>query len=320
VIDYELKNPPSTASKPGEGEGGAATAPNASAVAPSGGQAPKRPEKAAVKIEIDDSAGHVIRQYPPKSAEDEEGASEFPGFRGRQNNVPAEKGLNRFTWDLSYEPATRVPGTAHWGGGGGGPQVLPGTYEVKLTAEGHTYTAPLEVKLDPRLKVTRADLEKRLDLALKIRDGVSADHDAVNQIRSVRAQLTALQKRLGGDERAKPLSDSAKVLDKKMTAIEEKLMQTKSKASEDPLNYPVKLDDRMGALGGAVESADAAPTEQDYTVFNLVNGELQQVLAEWQAVRSQDLAQFNAQAAKAGVGVIGVKEDRGEADEAEASK
>lgn len=317
IIDYELKNPPASESKQGSGEAGPqGGAPSAAAGAAAAGEgAPKKPAGAAVKIEIDDSAGHVVRQYPPKSAENQEGPSEFPGFRGRGNNVPAEKGLNRFTWDLSYEPATRVPGSAHWGGFGGGPQVLPGTYQVKLTVEGHTYTAPVEVKLDPRLKVARADLEKRLDLALKIRDRVTADHDAVNQIRSVQTQLTALERRLGGDPHSKPLIDSAKALEKKMTAVEEKLMQTKSKSSEDPLNFPVKLDDRMGALGGAVESADAAPTEQDYTVFDLVNGELEQVLAEWRDLRAHDLAAFNAQAAKAGVSVIGVKEDHeGEAE------
>ncbi len=322
VIDYELKNPPPSESKPGlnasGAENGTTNTPEANAAGQAGANASeKRGERAAaIKIEIDDSAGHVIRQYPPKSAEGEEGAEEFPGFRGGQNGVPAEKGLNRFTWDLRYEPATRVPGSTHWGGGGGGPRVLPGTYEVKLTAAGHTYTAPLEVKLDPRLKVARADLEKQLDLALKIRDRVTADHDAVNQIRSVHTQLTALEGRLGGNEHAKPLLDSAKALDKKMTAIEERLMQTKSKSSEDPLNYPVKLDDRMGALGGAVESADAAPTEQDYTVFDLVNGELEKVLAEWRDLRSHDLAAFNAQAAKAGIGVIGVKEDHQAEDDA----
>jgi photosystem II stability/assembly factor-like uncharacterized protein len=324
VIDYELKNPPSSGPKPGANTGGtAATAvekgDNSSSQA-GAEETPQRPARAAVKIEIDDSAGHVIRQYPPKSAGAEEGAEagEEPEFRRRSANVPAEKGLNRFTWDLRYEAASQVAGTAHWGGGGGGPRVLPGTYQVRLTLEGHSYTAPVEVKLDPRLKATRADLEKQLDLALKIRDRLSADHDAVNQIRSVRTQLVSLEGRLGSDEHAKPLVASAKALDKKMTGIEEELMQTKSKSSEDPLNYPVKLDDRLGALGGAVESADGAPTEQDYTVFDLVNGQLEQVLGEWRDLRSRDLAAFNAQAQKAGVPVIGVKESRDSGDGAEA--
>jgi len=308
VIYYELKNPPPGESKPDSGAAGAANEQRA-ARSSDRDQAAKPTEKSAVKIEIDDSSGRVIRQYPPKSAADDEGPSEGSEFRRRQSNVPAEKGLNRFTWDLRYEAASRVPATAHWGGGGGGPQVLPGIYEVKLTAEGHTYTAALEVRLDPRLKVPAADLEKQLALALKIRDRVTADHDAVNQIRSVRAELTALEKRLAGDATAKPVVEAAKALDKKMTAVEEKLMQTKSKASEDPLNYPVKLDDRLGALGSAVESADAAPTEQDEAVFAMLNGDLDKVLEEWSEVRSRDLAALNAQAAKAGIPLIGVKEE-----------
>ncbi|HEV2425455.1 MAG TPA: glycosyl hydrolase [Terriglobia bacterium] len=318
VIDYELKNPPG---KPGSNAPeGADAAGGPAAGAGAGEEGARKPAAAPVKIEIDDSAGHVVRRYPAKNAGNEEGPSEFPGFRGRQNNVPAEKGLNRFTWDLRYDVATRVPGSAHWGGFGGGPMVLPGTYQVKLTVEGQTYTAPLEVKLDPRVKVPRADLEKQLDLALKIRDRVTADHDAVNQIRSVHTQLAALERRLGVDEHSKVLIDSAKAFDKKMTAVEEKLMQTKSKSSEDPLNFPVKLDDRLGALGNAVESAAAAPTEQDYAVFDLVNGQLEQVLGEWRDLRAHDLAAFNAQAAKAGVSVIGVKEDHESEAEPEARR
>ena len=311
VIDYELKTAPAAENTEGAPGSPGEDAGNSAAAGPgSADQSAKPAGKSPVKISIEDSAGRVIRQYPPKSAENDEGPAEVPEFRRRPNNVPAEKGLNRFTWDLRYDSASRVPGTAHWGGGGGGPEVLPGTYQVKLTVAGRTYTAPLEVKLDPRLKVSRADLEKRLDLALKIRDRVSADHDAVNQIRGVRTQLTALEKRLSADEHAAALVEAAKALDKKMTAVEEKLMQTKSKSSEDPLNYPVRLDDRLGALGSAVESADAAPTEQDMAVFALVNGQLDETLGEWRDLRTHDLAALNAEALKAGVAVVGVKENR----------
>ena len=297
VIYYTLKNAPKSEGEP-EGKNSASAAPDSATNAPQSNGAEKPAAKVAVEIQILDNKGEVIRQYPPKQGAESEEPGEFPGFHRPTNSPPAEKGLNRFVWDLRYEPATRVQGSAHWGGSGEGPQVLPGTYQIKLTAEGHTATQPVEVKLDPRITTTQANLEKQFDLALKIRDRLSEDHDAVNQIRSVRSQLNDLKKRLAGDSQAKNVADAANALDKKMTPVEEKLLQVKSKSSEDPLNYPIQLDDKLAALGNAVESADAAPTAQCYTVYNLLNSQLESELAAWREIRAQDLAALNALARK----------------------
>ena len=195
---------------------------------------------------------------------------------------------------MRSEAPARVPGAVSWGGRPIGPLVVPGTYQIKMTVGGKTSTATAEIHKDPRVATTQADLEKQNELAMRIRDRVSAGHEAVNQIRSVREQLETLKKRLGAEAGAKPLLEAADALKKKMDAIEEKIIQPKSKSGEDPLNYPIQTADQLMALQSTVESADATPTAQSYTVFDELNGRLETQLAAWRDAQSKDLAALNA--------------------------
>jgi hypothetical protein len=253
--------------------------------------APKEP----ITLEISDASGKVVRKFSSKKVQETPGPTEdeFGPAAARREQLPTEVGLNRFVWDLRYEPASKVPGSISWGGSPMGPVAVPGTYQLKLTVEGKAYTSPVEVKKDPRVEASQADLQKQLDLALRIRDRVTAGHDAVNQIRSVRDQLTLLKKRLAGDSNAKAVLDAADALNKKLDAIEEKIIQPKSKTGEDPLNYPIQAADQLMALQGTVESADTAPTAQSFTVFEELNGRLEAQLAAWRDVQSKDIAALN---------------------------
>jgi inorganic triphosphatase YgiF len=196
-------------------------------------------------------------------------------------------------WDLRYEGATRVPRSPLWGGSTDGPEALPGKYQVRLTVNGKQYTEPLEIVPDPRLKVTQQDLEKQFDLLLKIRDRVTQAHETVNQIRDIRAQITALNKRLENQPQAKAVADAGKQLDKKMTDVEEVLIQTKAKSGQDVLNYPIRLNNYLVALGGVVESADSAPTQVSYEVFNMLSKQLDEQLAKWKQILSTDVPAYN---------------------------
>ena len=182
--------------------------------------------------------------------------------------------------------------------------MVPGSYEIKLTAGGKTETAKLELTKDPRVSASQADLEKQEELALRIRDRVTAGHEAVNQIRSVRGQIDALKKRLSADANAKPVLDAADALTKKMNAVEEKIIQPKSKSGEDPLNYPIQVADQFVALQETVESADTAPTAASFTVYDELNKRLEVQLTAWHEIQSKDLAALNAAIQKANIPAI----------------
>jgi|SRR5579864_8061682 len=263
------------------------------AASASGGETEASTKNAPIMLEILDQKGQVIRKYPPKSSpqEEGEGGEEFRPQQAR--NLPTDAGINRFVWDLHYEGASRVPHSPLWGGSTDGPKALPGMYQVRLTVNGKAYTAPLEIKADPRATASRQDLEKQFDLLLKIRERVTQTHDAVNQIRDIRGQITALNKRLENDPHAKVIADAGKQLDKKMTEVEEALIQTKAKSNQDVLNYPIRLNNQLVALGGVVSSADAAPTQAAYQVFDMLNQQLDQQLAKWKQVLSTDVPAYD---------------------------
>jgi len=265
----------------------------------------KTAPKEQITLEVLDAHGKLVRKYSSKTTG--EGASpdeeEF-GIRRPGQELPAEAGLNHFVWDMHSEAPTRVPGSVGWGGRPEGPLVVPGTYEVKLTVTGKSETAKLEITKDPRVFASQADLEKQEELALRIRDRVTAGHEAVNQIRSVRGQIDALKKRLSADASAKPVLDAADALTKKMNAVEEKIIQPKSKSGEDPLNYPIQVADQFVALQETVESADTAPTAASFTVYEELNKRLEVQLAAWHEIQSKDLAALNAAIQKANIPAI----------------
>jgi photosystem II stability/assembly factor-like uncharacterized protein len=294
VIDYWLKTaikkPDQAKAQPSGGDNAAKSESSSEAKksdSDSDADAPK------ITIEILDASGKVIRKYPKKEEAAGSDEEDFFSRGGDAGSLPAEAGLNRFVWDLRYEGATKVPKAPLWGGSTDGPEALPGTYQVRLTVLGQSYTAPLEIKADERLKVSQEELAKQFDLLLKIRDKVTETDDAIIQMRNLRDQIAAINTRLKSDPRAKVIADAGKALDAKMTVVEEALIQTKAKSGQDVLNFPVRLNNDMVALNGVVGSATSAPTKQSYEVFDMVSKSVDEQLAKWKTIVSTDVEAYN---------------------------
>ena len=254
----------------------------------------KSAPKDAAELEILDAKGKMVRKFSSKKEAEaaSPGEEEF-GVARTGEKLPAEEGLNRFVWDMRGETPLRVPGAVNWGGREIGPLVVPGTYQIKLTAGGKSFTAAAEIQKDPRVNVSQADLEKQYELAASIRDRVSAGNEAVNQIRSLREQLDGLKKRLGAETSAKAVLDAADTLKTKIDAVEEKIVQPKSKSLEDTLNYPIQVTNQLVDLQGTVESADTASTAQSYVVFDELNARLETQLTTWRDIQSTELVALN---------------------------
>jgi photosystem II stability/assembly factor-like uncharacterized protein len=259
---------------------------------------------ADVDLEFLDSAGKSIRKFTArvKRAGEGTGQAQAPagppageGFfgGGAPPTVPTEVGLNRFVWDTRYPDAVRFPGMILWAGETRGPKLPPGTYQVKLTVEGKSYTQNFEIKADPRLTTTPADYAKQLELGLKIRDKLSETHNAIIQIRDVRKQVEDLLKRVAGQPNFKVVNDAGTALNKKLTAIEEALYQTKNQSSQDPLNFPIRLNNKLAALGGVVGSAESAPTAQSYAVYDELVMQIDAELQKLAGLMRTDVPAFN---------------------------
>jgi len=231
---------------------------------------------------------------PPEEPQAPSGEeSESFGGGGRQPRLTTDVGLNRFVWNLRYQDAVRFPGMILWAGDLRGPRVLPGMYQVRLIVDGKTLSENFEVKPDPRLTATSGDYAKQLELGLKIRDKVTETHNAIIQIRDVRKQVDDLLKRIAGQPVFKVINDSALALKKNLNAVEESLYQTKNQSSQDPLNYPIRLNNKLAALAGVVSSADAAPTEQSYVLYDELVVQIDGQLARLAQIMKTEVPAFN---------------------------
>jgi len=254
----------------------------------------KSARKDEVKLEISDANGKVVRRLSSKEKKEFEQPPEWPDQVKEVTTIPANAGMNRYTWNLRWEPPTKIPGAFYTGLGPQGPIALPGKYTVKLTVAGQSYTQPLELINDPRVKNAKPeDLQKQFELAMDVRNANDDLHRAVNQVRTMRAELKAMHTRFDDDTKMKPLLEQADALDKKMAPVEETLIQINMKGSEANLAFPNMLNEQFDSLSAAIQAGDSAPNKQQYEVFKFLRGQLDQQLTAWKQLVSTDIPAFN---------------------------
>ncbi len=262
------------------------------------------PKGQEITLEVLDAQGKLVRKYSNIEKAEGEQPPEWPELERPPEILPAEAGMNRFNWNLRYESPVKVPSAYYSDEGPMGPMVLPGAYQLRLTVAGKSYTAPVEVKLDPRIKVAPDALQKQLALELQVRDRISELHIAVNQIRDLRAQLTELKKRLGAEARYKPITASADTLDKSMTPVEQQLIQVNMKASEANLNFPNVLNEQYDSFIHTLDSSDNAPTEAEVALAQTLSSELDAQLAKWKQILARDVPALNQQIQRENIPVL----------------
>jgi photosystem II stability/assembly factor-like uncharacterized protein len=221
----------------------------------------------------------------------EQGEEEEGGGRGGPPaRVTVRQGMNRFTWDMRYPAARDFPGMILWAGNTRGPIAAPGRYQVRLTANGVTKTQDFQIVRNPAFaSVTDADLQEQFKLAKQINDKVSLADGTVIRIRNLKTEIA--------DRAAKAsdaaLKQAADALTTRLTAVEGEIYQYRNQSSQDPLNFPIRLNNKLAALQGIVESGDARPTEQSYTVFKELSSRLDQQIAKLESLLKAELPAFN---------------------------
>ena len=222
-----------------------------------------------------------------------------PPRRPPPPRVSNKAGLNMFAWNLRYPDASVFENMILWAGGTTGPVALPGTYSVRMNVSGQRYTQPVVIVNDPRVTASDADLREQFDFLMRIRDKTSQANDAVKLIRNVKAQLADRDSRMPADKKA-AFSSAASALAAKLSVVEGEIYQVRNQSGQDPLNYPIKLNNKIAALSGVVGGTAAKPTSQAYTVFNDLSSQLDRQL---QTMRGAllGLPSFNAALKAAGL-------------------
>jgi photosystem II stability/assembly factor-like uncharacterized protein len=231
------------------------------------------------------------REAEPPDAED------GPPKPRRPPRVANRAGLNRFVWDLRATDASGFDGMVLWAGTTRGPVVPPGRYTVRLAVAGQQVSEPLVVRKDPRSSASEADLAEQFALLLQIRDRTSAANDAVREIRTLKRDL-AERRKAAPKGREGGLDKLTAPLVARLEAIEGELYQVRNRSSQDPLNYPIQLNNEIAALAGVVGSTEAKPTAQSYEVFRQLSARLDGQLEALRAALARLLPPVNAELAR----------------------
>ena len=261
------------------------------------------PSGTPATLEILDADNHLVRRYSsadkPEPLEKIAASNPIPMYWARPPQVlSGEAGMHRFVWDLHYAPpdaldrefpiSAIVHNTPQYPLGA---WAMPGKYTVKLTVDAKSYTQPLVVTMDPRIKTSEGDLRKQFEMEAGIVEGMSESYEALQQLRSLRAQLKDRSGKAKGD-----LADSLSAIDKRAAEMEGASQSTffgTAPSGKQPENLST-LNQHFGALLTVVDSADAAPTTQASSVYQELEDALEKLIARWKKVVAADLPPVNA--------------------------
>jgi photosystem II stability/assembly factor-like uncharacterized protein len=249
----------------------------------------KTAAKDEVTLDILDAQGKLVRHLSSKEKKENDQPPEWPDQVETPRTIPAAEGMNRFAWDLHYDDPIQTPGAFYYGEGPRGPLALPGDFQVKLTVTGKSQTAPLHLAIDPRIKDAGAALPKQFDLSSKVVSRIGELHQAINEIRDVKTQIQSVRKRFGAEERLKPALTAADELAKKMSAVEEQLIQVNMKGTEGNLAFPNMLNEAFYSFSLTIQAADYGPTQPQYELFKMLSERLDEQLKKWAQLKSDEI-------------------------------
>ncbi len=254
---------------------------------------PEQPGKTdSLTITLMSTGGDTLVTYSSSSEE-------------KSYKLEPKKGMNKFNWNLRYSPAKKFDGMIFWAGSLTGPKAIPGDYVVSVNwNDSIVEHLPFRILKDPRSTATDSDYEKYLSLALDIREKVTAAHEVIIEIRDIRDQLNHFKTRLDDQP---VLIDEIKHIDSTMTKIEEALYQTKNRSNQDPLNFPVRLTNKLAHLNSVLGQGEYAPTQQAYGVRDELVALIDAELEKFDQVKAVMIPGFNRMMREAEVEAVILK-------------
>ncbi|MEX0907582.1 MAG: glycosyl hydrolase, partial [Gemmatimonadota bacterium] len=242
-------------------------------------------------LQIVDAGGVVLREFRLEPVDTALDADSRESRRGGSAALPNDAGLNVLRWDLRTEPFTSFPGMILWGVRTRAPAVPPGRYTVRLSADGSTQTAPLVVERNPWVEATAADLVAQYEFSSRVRDRVSDANEAVISIRRVRTQLENRYEK-SDDATLKAAGDALLAT---IANIEERIYQVRNRSGQDPLNFPIRVNNRLANLLSMAERGDGRPIDSMHEIFEILDAELAGYTDELKYAWSMELTAVNSE-------------------------
>ena len=233
-----------------------------------------------IRISFKEINGQLIKTY-----------STHHDKEANESKLNVKPGLNQFSWDMRYQGAKTFPGMILWSAATSGPKAIPGKYQVELKINNEVIQREFEITADPRKSASQADLKAQFDFLIKVRDKLSASNQGVIDIRAIKPQINDLSDKIEGQH-----EDIEKLISKITTdlkRIEENLYQTQNESGQDPLNFPIRLNNKVGHLGSIMGVGDNKPTDQALRFYDEVGAEIDAELAQLEKIKTEDLDALN---------------------------
>ena len=238
------------------------------------------PDSGAVALRVLEEDGDIIKTFTPRAKQSGE-------------RLPVKAGMNRYTWNLRYPDAEDFKGLIMWAGSVRGPRAAPGTYKARLIVGSDSSEVTFELLKDPRSSSSNEDLIAQFDFLISIRDKLTETHQTIKQIREIRRQVKDVLARVKGQNDAEDIKKLGQDLVKKITKIEETLYQTKNESRQDPLNFPIRLNNKLASLAGAASMGDYRPTDQMVAVKKELTEQIDAQLTAFREVVQTEVPAFN---------------------------
>ena len=220
-------------------------------------------------------------------------ASFFNHAKEKKDQLKLEKGANKFAWNMKTKGAEKLDGMILWWASLDGAKVVPGTYRVNLNINGKIQNQDFEIFPDPRAEVSIDQMEQQFEFVSQVNKTIDKAHQSIKKIRKINTQLEDFIKQYGKDEKVKELVEKAEELKESLSEIEKTLYQTKNKSNQDPLNFPIKLTNKLGHLNSLVTMGDFPPTSQDIAVQQELSKQIEKQLKTFDALIDKEIQGFN---------------------------
>ncbi|MDB4012617.1 glycosyl hydrolase, partial [Cyclobacteriaceae bacterium] len=233
-----------------------------------------------IRISFKEMNGELIKTYSTHFDE-----------KANESKLNAKPGLNQFSWDMRYQGAKTFPGMILWSAATSGPKAIPGNYQVELIINNEVMQREFEITADPRKSASQADLKAQFDFLIKVRDKLSAANQGVIDIRAIEPQISDLSAKI--DTQHEDIKKLISKITTDLKRIEENLYQTQNESGQDPLNFPIRLNNKVGHLGSIMGVGDNKPTDQALRFYDEVGAEIDAELAQLEKIKTEDLDALN---------------------------
>jgi hypothetical protein len=253
------------------------------------------PQEAALELVISGPDGEPIRTFTRKPEKEGE---EKPKPGDEDKLLSAEAGLNWLEWNMRYPSVERFEKLVLWNDYLDGPKAVPGTYRATLAAGTTTAQTELEIRSDPRGSATPEELQQQFEFAWSINRKLTDTHKAITKLRAARTQIEAFSERAKDREEYADLLEMADSIKQQLTQVEEALYQTQLEARQDPLNFPIRLNDKLAGVMLAATIGDHPPTASAIAVRDELFAAVDSQLGQLEKVLGPGIDDFNKRVAE----------------------